>query len=40
VALIFDVVDILTFEPSFNEESAEEQKMVDPGTISFISNVL
>jgi hypothetical protein len=40
VALISDVADILTFEPSFDEESAEEQKMVDPGTISFISNVL
>ncbi|KAL3573646.1 hypothetical protein D5086_024259 [Populus alba] len=40
VALISDVADILTLEPSFDEESAEEQKMVDPGTISFISNVL
>ena len=40
VALISDVADILTFEPSFDEEYAEEQKMVDPGTISFISNVL
>ena len=40
VALISDVADILTFEPSFDEESAEEQKMVDPETISFISNVL
>ncbi|KAJ6883182.1 hypothetical protein NC652_030414 [Populus alba x Populus x berolinensis] len=40
VALISDVADILTLEPSFDEESAEEPKMVDPGTISFISNVL
>ncbi|CAK7340925.1 unnamed protein product [Dovyalis caffra] len=40
VALISDVADILTFEPSIDEESAEEQKMVDPGIISFISNVL
>jgi len=39
-ALIFYVADILTFEPSIHEESAEEQKMVDPGAISFISNVL
>ncbi|KAJ6883740.1 hypothetical protein NC652_030861 [Populus alba x Populus x berolinensis] len=38
--LISDVADILTLEPSFDEESAEEPKMVDPGTISFISNVL
>ncbi|XP_024439593.1 protein tesmin/TSO1-like CXC 4, partial [Populus trichocarpa] len=40
VALISDVADILTFEPSIDEESAEERKMVDPGTISFISTVL
>lgn len=40
VALISDVADILTLEPSIDEESAEKQKMVDPGTISFISNVL
>ena len=40
VALISDVADILTFEPSFDEESAEEQTMVDPETISFILNVL
>ena len=40
VAQIYYVADILTFEPSIDEESAEEQKMVDPGTISFISNVL
>jgi len=40
VALISNVADILTFEPSFDEESAEEQKMVDPRTICFISNVL
>ncbi|KAF9681698.1 hypothetical protein SADUNF_Sadunf05G0029700 [Salix dunnii] len=40
VALISDVADILTLEPSVDEESDEKQKLVDPGTISFISNVL
>ncbi|KAJ4842104.1 hypothetical protein Tsubulata_028794 [Turnera subulata] len=39
VALISDVADILT-DSTIVEEQTEEQKMVDPGTISFISNVL
>eukprot|EP00257_Ricinus_communis_P024437 XP_015584641.1 protein tesmin/TSO1-like CXC 3 isoform X1 [Ricinus communis] len=40
VALISNVDDMLHFESSIIEEQPEEQKMVDPGTISFISNVL
>lgn len=40
VALISDVADILNFDSSITEEQSEDQKMTDPGTISFISNVL
>ncbi|XP_021677288.2 protein tesmin/TSO1-like CXC 3 isoform X2 [Hevea brasiliensis] len=41
VTLISNVADALNFESSIIEEHSEEHKlMVDPGTISFISNVL
>ncbi|KDP23641.1 hypothetical protein JCGZ_23474 [Jatropha curcas] len=38
--LISDVSDILCFDSSISAEQSEEQKIVDPGTISFVSNVL
>ncbi|XP_065854800.1 protein tesmin/TSO1-like CXC 2 isoform X2 [Euphorbia lathyris] len=40
VTLVSNVSDMLDFDPSTSGENLEEQKMVDPGTISFISNVL
>lgn len=41
VTLVSNVADAFYFESSVIEEHSEEQKlMVDPGTISFISNVL
>lgn len=39
-AMISEVDGILNTDSAMPEEHSEEQKMVDPGTISFISNVL
>ncbi|XP_055961136.1 CRC domain-containing protein TSO1 isoform X2 [Mercurialis annua] len=40
VTSISNVADMLYFDSSIVEEQHEEPKMVDPGTISFVSNVL